>query len=189
MNTVDKKYSYINALKSHLQTPSQCEYKLFDLIKKNIPIDSSDIIAGYYPIKDEINISSFLYRMSYRSTVALPNIKQSPNIDFKEWKIEESEIVSVPGMEDLLEPNKDAIIVIPTIIFVPCVYVSKNGHREGYGRKRYDKVILRLRNEGHKFLAIGVAYDYQLIMDVPFGENDAQLDWVITPSVALQCRQ
>ncbi len=190
MNTVSKKYSSIDPSKYHrLQgPPSQYESNLFNLIEKNISINSSDIVAGYYPIKDEINISSFLYRISHRYTVALPNVVRSPNIDFKEWKIEESEVVSVPGMEDILEPNKDAAVVIPTIIFVPCVYISKNGHRIGYGQKTYDKIILELREAKHKFLSIGVAYDHQLIMDVPFGDNDAQLDWVITPSVAFRCR-
>ncbi len=163
------------------------ELDLLRSIEANIPITEDDIIAGYYPIQNEIDIRYIMSNFSNKNKIALPVIIKRKMI-FREWKIEESETVLVPGMMEILEPNKNAPAVLPTIMIIPCVGVAKNGHRLGYGLGCYDKVILKLREQKHKFLAIGVAYHYQLTENIPFNEKDAQLDWVITPEVAIDCR-
>lgn len=163
------------------------ELELLSLIEKYISITTDDLIAGYYPIQNEIDIRYIMSHFSHRNQIALP-VTQKRKIIFREWKIEESETVLVPGMKEILEPNKYAPVVLPTIILVPCVGAAKNGHRLGYGMGCYDKAILKLRKDNHKFSAIGVVYDYQLTENVPFNEKDARLDWVITPERAIDCR-
>ncbi len=177
-------------LENNHQSPnaSQIEADLYSMFKKFIQLKPKQIVAGYYPIRHEFDITHILRGLSSNHTISLPVVDGSNRVLlFRAWdphkKLRSSNQFDIP------EPAASAKEVLPDIMFVPCVGLSSNGHRVGYGYGYYDRTINSLRQKGHEFLAIGVGYDYQLISPLPFDKLDAQLDWVITSSQAFKCRR
>ena len=54
--------------------------------------------------------------------------------------------------------------------------------RLGYGGGFYDRTLSGLRAVGRHVVALGIAYDGQLVDKVPTGSYDMRLDGVLTPS-------
>ena len=63
------------------------------------------------------------------------------------------------------------------VLVVPAIAVDPQGHRIGYGAGYYDRTIVRFAPPA---LAIAVAYDFQLVAEVPFADHDVACGWVIT---------
>lgn len=77
----------------------------------------------------------------------------------------------------------------PTLVLVPGLAFDETGARLGRGAGYYDRFIARIRLEvrmsgEHPPLCIGYAYREQLVGKVPAGENDENLDGLITDGFA-----
>lgn len=78
------------------------------------------------------------------------------------------------------EPASDAPGAAPgelDTILVPALAVDVDGHRIGYGAGYYDRALPAFVPPAVTFV---VAYDYQLISEVPVTEGDLALAWVVT---------
>lgn len=78
------------------------------------------------------------------------------------------------------EPASGAPIALPgelDAIIVPALAVDVDGHRIGYGAGYYDRALPAFVPPAVTFV---VAYDYQLISEVPVTEGDLALAWVVT---------
>jgi 5-formyltetrahydrofolate cyclo-ligase len=71
------------------------------------------------------------------------------------------------------EPEAQAL----DVIVVPALQIDPTGHRIGYGAGYYDRTLPRFCPPAQ---SIGVAFDFQIIPEVPFTENDVQVDLVVT---------
>lgn len=71
--------------------------------------------------------------------------------------------------------NLDAV----ELIIVPGVAFDRTGNRMGRGRGFYD----RLLKSTPKALKVGVAFDFQMIEEVPVEEFDVKMDAVITETI------
>ena len=78
----------------------------------------------------------------------------------------------------IIEPNKINQI-IPDIIFVPMVGFDKNLNRLGYGKGYYDRTISKLR-KFKKIFVIGLAYDNQMVQNIPSENHDEKMDIILT---------
>jgi 5-formyltetrahydrofolate cyclo-ligase len=77
-------------------------------------------------------------------------------------------------------PAADAPEAGPTdldVIVVPAIVVAPSGHRIGYGAGHYDRTITRFLPHA---VTIGVAYDFQLLSEIPVTEGDTALDMIVT---------
>ena len=63
------------------------------------------------------------------------------------------------------------------VIVVPALAIAPSGHRIGYGAGYYDRTIIRFLPHA---VTIGVAYDFQVVAEVPVTEGDVALDFVVT---------
>lgn len=63
------------------------------------------------------------------------------------------------------------------VIVVPALQIDGRGHRIGYGAGFYDRALPRFAPPA---LAVGVAYDFQLVPEVPDTAGDVALDLVVT---------
>ena len=63
------------------------------------------------------------------------------------------------------------------VVLVPALAVDGNGHRIGYGRGFYDRMLARMAPPAR---AIAVAYDFQLVAEVPVCEHDVPVAMVVT---------
>ncbi len=154
---------------------SLLQHDLHLQITNNNLILPKQIIAGYCPVKDEIDIRQLLYRFSSNHRIALPVVRRTILI-FKEWNFQKN------------EPDTYAEEIIPDIIFVPCTSMGKNGYRTGHGHKFYDKTIRLLRKSRNQITAIGVGYEYQLQSELLADKDSSQLDWILTPNQVIKCR-
>ncbi len=78
------------------------------------------------------------------------------------------------------EPASSAPIALAgelDVIVVPALAVDVDGHRIGYGAGYYDRALPPFAPKAVTFV---VAYDYQLISEVPVTEGDVALAWVVT---------
>lgn len=69
------------------------------------------------------------------------------------------------------------------VIVVPALAVSELGHRLGYGSGYYDRILPVYRPPA---CAITVAYDFQLIAELPVLDGDAACDIVVTDARVLR---
>lgn len=87
-----------------------------------------------------------------------------------------------PGFCGLLEPGEAAAMATPEeidLVIVPGVAFDAQCHRLGMGSGFYDRFLVRMRQDA---LAVGFAFDEQLVDAVPCEEHDARLDAVVTPT-------
>ena len=63
------------------------------------------------------------------------------------------------------------------MIFVPALAVAPNGHRVGYGAGFYDATLPGFCPPAR---AVVVAFDFQLLGEVPSSEQDFACDLVLT---------
>jgi 5-formyltetrahydrofolate cyclo-ligase len=79
--------------------------------------------------------------------------------------------------EDAPEIASDGLLVI-----VPALAVDEAGHRIGYGKGFYDRLLARIAPPAR---AIAVAYDFQVVAEVPATEHDRPVDIVVTDARVL----
>jgi 5-formyltetrahydrofolate cyclo-ligase len=70
------------------------------------------------------------------------------------------------------------------LLVVPALAVAANGHRIGYGAGFYDAALPDFRPPA---LAVVVAYDFQLLAEVPTLVHDVPCDIVVTDTRTLVC--
>jgi 5-formyltetrahydrofolate cyclo-ligase len=85
-----------------------------------------------------------------------------------------------------LEPPAGSVAADPSdldVIFVPALAVSETGHRLGYGAGFYDALLPRFRSRA---TMIAVAYDFDLLAELPVDEWDVPADVIVTDARVLR---
>ena len=82
------------------------------------------------------------------------------------------------GPFDILQPVSDAPELVPDVLFVPLIGFTDDLDRLGQGGGHYDRWLA----EHPGRIAIGLAWDAQLVEDLPTEPHDIALDAVITPT-------
>lgn len=145
------------------------------------PPDATKSIAFFWPLARECDtrmIAETCHDMGM--TCALPVVlPNSHGMIFRQWRRGGTVVKSRVGT---MEPREDAPEVTPDIILVPLVMVDMKGTRLGRGAGYYDAALADLRAR-HDFLAIGMAYDWQISEDpIPSEPHDQRLDGLVTPT-------
>ena len=86
----------------------------------------------------------------------------------------------VKGKFNILEPSDDNELLIPDILFVPCLAFDNNGYRLGYGGGYYDKTFDYLIKNKKKFISVGYAFEGQKLSSLPIDKYDIKLNYVMT---------
>jgi 5-formyltetrahydrofolate cyclo-ligase len=63
------------------------------------------------------------------------------------------------------------------VVIVPALAVDLSGHRVGYGRGFYDRLLARIAPPA---FAMAVAYDFQVVAEVPRSEHDRPVNMLVT---------
>lgn len=97
---------------------------------------------------------------------------------FRAWANPWVEAGLVPGPHHALQPADDAAELAPDIVFVPLLGFTEECARLGQGGGHYDRWLA-----AHpQARAIGLAWDCQLVEDLPQEPHDWPLSAVITPT-------
>ena len=136
------------------------------------------IIAGYWPLGDEIDCRPSLIALSKKGAqTSLPAVAgQGLVLIFRGWKYGD---VLEPGPFGTAHPQARSPLVEPDTLLLPLIAFDIQGNRLGYGAGYYDRTVGALRAQ-RKMLVVGLAYDEQEVPAVPAAAHDQRMDAIIT---------
>lgn len=143
-----------------------------------IPLPPGAIVAGYWPLRDEIDPRPLMLALSGRGhPLALPVAgPRGTALLFRRYAFGDALAAGPFGTSN---PPPLAEAVTPAVLLVPMVAFDVAGGRIGHGAGYYDRTLSALRARG-PVLAIGIAYAAQRQPRVPTQPHDAPLDAVAT---------
>jgi 5-formyltetrahydrofolate cyclo-ligase len=144
----------------------------------NFQTENSLIIAGFWPISNEIDVRPLILELHKTGhLIALPVVVGADEpLIFRVWQ---PEIVLEKGGFGTQHPSVENPEVSPNIMLVPLLAFDGYGQRLGWGGGFYDRTISKLRTQGSVITA-GVAYKGQQVDAVPHIATDEPLDWIVT---------
>lgn len=141
-------------------------------------IPEGTVISVFHEMPGEVpasNYARFFYERGHR--IALPWLAaRGAPMQFREWANPFLEDGLVPDPYSALQPPADAALLEPQVMFCPLLGFSADCGRIGYGAGFYDRWL----TEHPPLLAIGLAWDCQLVEELPLEPHDVPLDGVIT---------
>mgnify|MGYP004554252527 CR=1 FL=1 len=132
-------------------------------------INNYSNIGIYYPIGREISILKLL-KLFPDKKFYLPITKDE--ISFARYKLGDQ---LVKGPFKTMEPVGDVVCREEIeVFFIPCVAISKDNKRIGYGKGYYDRYLA-----GYNGIKIGICYKELSELDVLCDSFDVELDYKI----------
>ena len=173
----DEIRSLLLSKRDSLKNRSKKENLILNKLKK-FEFSKEEVISGYISHKSEVNIFSFLKKLSKKKlTICYPFIlKKNHHLLFKKWVYGKTKLVS--GRYKIPTPQNDNFL-LPSVLLVPLVGFDVNKNRIGYGGGFYDRTINFLKKEKN-ILSIGIGFDEQEFKNIPVEKNDMKLDMIIT---------
>jgi 5-formyltetrahydrofolate cyclo-ligase len=94
------------------------------------------------------------------------------------------EVADVRSLQErghgFLEPDSEGAEAVSgniDLVLVPAIAVTESGHRLGFGRGFYDRLLPRFSPPA---TSIVVAFDFQLVVELPVEAHDVACDLVVT---------
>ena len=152
---------------------------LFEVFFKNINFESIKIVSSFISIHNEINTTELnKYILEKNKKLCLPVIiKKDEHLVFRKFT---NNMNMIEGLMKIKEPPGTSEILLPELLFVPCLAFDTFGFRLGYGGGYYDRTFSYLKKNKKKFISVGYAFDGQKVSEVPKDKFDINLDYVIT---------
>jgi 5-formyltetrahydrofolate cyclo-ligase len=178
-NISDKKKSLRKTVIQERELTSKYKRNKFATKLANISHDylnDGAIIAGYYPIKSELDIIPLMKQLFIIGhKVLLPCITDSKILEFRDWDMNKA--ILSQNIYAIPEPIEGQLLV-PDFVYVPALLYDKNKYRLGYGGGFYDATIDYYRkNFSTKF--IGVCYPANIKNNIFHEKHDQKVDFVI----------
>ena len=158
---------------------SACEARSAEIAKRLLLLEEFDrasTVLAFAPIRNEVRTrSSMQAAWAAGKHVALPRVVE----DELTLRQVDGHTVLIEGAFGVSEPPEDTPSVEASEVdfaLVPALAVDPRGYRIGYGGGYYDRLIPQLRNAR----TCVVAYDFQLISEVPELPFDVAVDLVVT---------
>jgi 5-formyltetrahydrofolate cyclo-ligase len=143
---------------------------------------SDTVIGAYWPIKGEFDPLPALHRWKEDGElldepqlrrIGLPVVdKVHQTLKFHAW------FPGCPMEEDAfsIPKPKDTEVVVPTLLFVPCVGYAVGGYRLGYGGGFYDRTLAQLQP---KPFTVGLGFAQGYLEDFEPEPHDIALDAIL----------
>ncbi len=139
------------------------------------------VLAGYMPIRTEIDPLGVMAEMARFGPVCVPVIQGAGKpLRFRAWT---PDCVLVDGPFGAKVPETGAWLE-PEVLIVPLVAFDRNGGRLGYGGGFYDRTLEGLRAM-RPTPAVGFAFAAQEAENLPLEPTDQPLDAVVTERVVI----
>ena len=151
---------------------------LVTVLRRERPVEAPAIVAGFWPIKDEIDIRPLMNEfLAQGCRLALPVVhKRGEALTFRSWRPGDA---LEAGAFGTLQPLAEVETLDPDVLLVPLLACDEDGYRLGYGGGFYDRTLAGVRQR-RAVTAIGIGFDGQLVPVVPHGPQDERLDWLLT---------
>ena len=181
---MDKKSLRQTLLEQRLNLPDrQLRCDLLQQVMRIWLVGRPDVVIGaYWPIKGEFDPLPALHRWKEDGElldqpqprrIGLPVIdKQTKTLTFHAW------YPGCPMEKDAynIPKPKDTEVVVPTLLFVPCVGYGPGGYRLGYGGGFYDRTLAQLTPKPH---TVGLGFTQGFVADLEPEAHDVPLDAIL----------
>lgn len=186
-NSVKEEYSKLELRKNMSklrdkllkEDKEQYDYEIFSKLTSDTLYIDSKVLFIYVSFKNEVGTHKIIIDALKRGkTVCVPKVIS---------KKEGMRAIIIKSFSDLkegkfgiLEPEKEEPFVNPQDIdlcIVPGLAFDLNGGRLGYGGGFYDRFLSKASSKTFK---LALAYDFQVINEVPTKEHDIKIDRIIT---------
>ena len=137
-------------------------------------------VLFFAPLPDEADVWPLL-----EETVAAGKIVTLPRFDpadqsYAACRVQNPRSEIAIGQFGIREPKPGCAEMVLSrldLILVPGVAFDLRGNRLGRGRGFYDRLLAETRG-----VKCGIAFDEQITGEVPTGEHDLQMDFILTPT-------
>ncbi len=153
--------------------------KLVERVVESAPFERARAIGLFSPMLDrgEVDVRKIDEAARQRGKlVAYPFLESESEMTLR--------VVDLSSLEErghgFAEPPASAPEIAVTeelVVIVPALAVDPAGHRIGYGKGFYDRLLARLCPPP---FPIAVPYDFEVVSEVPVTEHDRPADMVIT---------
>ena len=180
-NSMDKAQTRKALIEERLNLPDRLQRA--DMLQRVMRIwlfgRTDEVIGAYWPIKGEFDPLPALHRWKEDGElldqpqprrIGLPVVdKVHKTLTFHAW------YPGCPMEEDAygIPKPKDTPIIVPTLLFVPCVGYGPGGFRLGYGGGFYDRTLATLLP---KPFTVGLGYTNGYLPDMEPEPHDEPLD-------------
>lgn len=141
-----------------------------------LPLPSQATVAGFWPIRDEIDPRPLLDRLRQIGHPLCLPVVADPHLLFR--TLERGAALEPAGF-GTLAPGPEAKEVRPDVLLMPLAGFDRLGNRIGYGKGHYDTAIEALEKSG-SLMCIGLAFGLQEVDLVPAERHDKPLSGVLT---------
>lgn len=143
------------------------------------------VVMAYWSFGSEVDTAPLIERLVAQGrTVALPRIERDELVPVAFVPDEAMQETTFGAMEPsngrALDPGELDLVVAPGVAF------DRACGRVGYGRGFYDRLLGRVPAGTP---VVGVAFDLQVVHEVPTGRSDRAVDAVVTENEVIRCRR
>lgn len=154
----------------------------------------AETLLAYMPLRSELDTRPLIAAAwAAGGRVLLPRvIPGSASMSLHEVRSWEE---LAPGAYGIHEPLPSILAweAVPDAVLVPGLAFDRRGGRLGYGQGYYDRLRARWQSEAPRGsvqpLWAGLAYELQLVTEVPMEPHDAFMDMLITENGIWRCRK
>lgn len=137
-------------------------------------LEAVGTVALYAPVRNEVRTEALFERWTGEGKICLFPRVAGESIEFVE--VEEWSALR-PGRWGIPEPPAGRVAPVDEIdaVIVPAVAFDEKGYRLGFGGGYYDRTLA-----GFRGLKIGVAYDFQILKELPYSPGDLRCDGIFS---------
>lgn len=143
------------------------------------PFRDAPCVCCYVSVRSEMPTAGIIVRaLESGKTVIVPKV-DGDIIRF--FKIKSLTDDLDRGTFGVLEPNDRCEEIDPAtagVCLIPGVVFDEHGNRIGYGKGYYDRFLNTLPKE---IPTLGLAYDCQILPDIPHSQEDVPVQFLVTP--------
>jgi 5-formyltetrahydrofolate cyclo-ligase len=146
-------------------------------------------IECYVSYGSEVETTGMIaHALAHGKRVAVPKVEGTNRMILSEVRNPVRELV--PGWRGIREPKPEFVRPVPVgemdALIVPGTAFDEKGHRIGKGIGFYDRF---LPEAAGRIPIVGVAFEVQLVSEIPVFPHDVPVDWIITEKRVIDCRR
>ncbi len=159
------------------------------LINSNMYRQSKNIML-YMATKSEVQTQEIIHSAQKEDKkIFIPLIIRESN-EIMPSLIQDFKTELTPGALGIMQPKEEYYRVVQPdildLVIVPGVAFTRQGQRLGRGGGYYDRFLSRL---GQHTVSVGLAFEMQIVEQIPTNEKDMPVDYIITEEGIIQIKQ
>ncbi len=140
-------------------------------------LQATPLVVGYRAVRKEADLGALLLRAEQTGKrVWLPRVHDDAGLTLHVHGAAAPLEQNALGIEEPCSDAERVALDAAMVILVPALVIDVRGHRIGYGRGYYDRLLPQLP----RAFKVAVGYDFQLASELPIVEHDFAVDCVVT---------